>query len=120
MERAGLIELWDDQDIAPGEEKEKEIEKHLSHARIILLLVSAAFLDSHDCYDIQMSRAIERYEQGNASVIPIILQPCAWKSTPLKELQPLPKDGKPVSKRNKGEVFFEMSEDIGEVVKTLR
>ena len=118
--KAGLIELWDDQNIDPGEEKEKEIEKHLSHARIILFLISPAFLDSHDCYDIQMNRAIERYEQGEANVIPIILRPCAWGSTPLKGLQPLPKDGKPVSRHNKDDVFFEMSEDIGEVVKALR
>ncbi len=119
LERAGLIEVWDDQNVAPGEEKEKEIERYLSDARIILLLISPTFLSSHDCYDIQMSIAIERYSRGEARVIPIILRPCAWRSTPLKELQPLPKDGKPISKRNKDEVFFEVSEDIGEMINFL-
>jgi uncharacterized protein YjbI with pentapeptide repeats len=119
LERAGLVELWNAQDVALGEEPKKEIERQLSDACIILLLISPAFLASHDCYDIQMSMAIERHERGEASVIPILLRPCAWQSTPLKELQPLPKDGKPISKHNKDDVFFEVSEEIGEVIKIL-
>ena len=119
VERAGLIEVWDDQDIAPGEEKGKEVERHFFDARIILLLLSPAFLDSDDCYD-QMSMAIERYEQAEASVIPILLRPYAWQSTPLKDLQPLPKDGEPISQQNKDDVFFEVSEEIAEVIKILR
>ena len=120
LEKAGLIELWDDQDVAPGEEKGKEIERQLSNARIILLLISPAFLGSHDCYDILLNGAIERHTRGEATVIPILLRPCAWQQTPLKKLQPLPRDGKPLSNHNKDEVFFEMSEEIGEVVKILR
>lgn len=120
LERAGLIELWDDQNLVPGEEKGKEIEKQLSNARIILLLISPDFLISHDCYDIQMGMAIERHKQGKARVIPILLRPCAWHSTPLRELQPLPKDSKPISKHDKDDAFFEVSEEIGEVVKALR
>jgi hypothetical protein len=119
LERAGLIEVWDDQDVAPGEEKGKEIERHLSEARIILLLISPDFLGSSNYYDIQMSMAIERYEQGEASVVPILLRPSAWQSTPLRGLQPLPKDGEPISKHNEDEVFFEVSEGIAEVIKSL-
>jgi hypothetical protein len=119
LERAGLIEVWDDQDVAPGEEKGKEIERHLSDARIILLLISPDFLGSSNYYDIQMSMAIERYEQGEASVVPILLRPSPWQSTPLRGLQPLPKDGEPISKHNEDEVFFEVSEGIAEVIKSL-
>jgi hypothetical protein len=119
LERMGLVELWDDQDVAPGEEKGKEIERQLSDARIILLLISPDFLNSHECYDIQMRRAIERYELGEARVIPIILRPCAWRSTPLQKLLPLPKDGEPISKRDKDEILFEVSEEIGDVVRIL-
>jgi hypothetical protein len=115
--RMGLIEVYDDQDVAPGEEKGKEIERRLSVARIILLLISPDFLNSHECYDIQMSRAIERYELGEARVIPIILRPCAWRSTPLQKLMPLPKNGEPISKRDKDEIFFEVSEEIGDVIR---
>jgi len=97
----------------------KEIERYLSDARIILLLISPTFLSSPDCYDIQMSRALERYSRGEARVVPILLRPSAWQSTPLKDLQPLPKDGKPISKHNKDDIFFEVSEEIGGVIKIL-
>jgi hypothetical protein len=42
-----------------------------------------------------------------------------WISTPLKELQPLPEDGKPISQQNKDEAFFAVSESIAEVIKSL-
>jgi DNA-binding transcriptional ArsR family regulator len=118
LEKTGLIEVWDDQDAAPGEEKAKEIERYLSGAQIILLLISPDFLASHDC-DIQMSMALEQYKQGKATVVPILLRPCLWQSTPLKDLQPLPKDRKPISEHKKNKVFFEVSNEIGEVIKRL-
>jgi uncharacterized protein YjbI with pentapeptide repeats len=120
LESTGLIELWDDQNVAAGEEPRKEIEKQLSDARIILLLISPDFLSSHDCCDIQ-SMAMERHSRAEARVIPVVLRPCAWQSTPLKDLQQLPPDGVPISKRDdKDEVFFEVSKGIGEVIKALR
>ncbi|MBV9689597.1 MAG: toll/interleukin-1 receptor domain-containing protein [Ktedonobacteraceae bacterium] len=115
LERAGLIESWDDRNIKPGAEPKKEIERHFSEARIVILLLSPDFLDSDACHAIQ-ERAIERYEGGEVRVIPILLRPCAWQFTSLKELQPLPKDGKPVSKLNRDEVFNEVNREIGNVI----
>jgi hypothetical protein len=118
LERSGQVQMWDAREIKPGEEREKEIERHLSEARIILLLISPDFIASDACQAIQ-ERAIERYEQAEARVIPILLRPCPWRSTPLKKLQPLPKDGKPIPKHKKDDVFFEVSEGIAEVIKSL-
>ena len=118
LERSGQIKMWDDREVKPGEEKEKEIERQLSHARIILLLISPDFIASDNCQTIQ-EKAIDRHSRGEAKVIPILLRPCVWQSTPLKELQPLPKDRQPISKHSKDDIFFEVSEDIGEVIKSL-
>ena len=95
------------------------MDAHLNSASVILLLISPAFLASHDCYEIQMSMALERYEQGEVSVIPILLRQCSWLSTPLKDFQPLPKDGRTISMHNKSEIFFEVSEEIADVIKSL-
>lgn len=116
--RLGIIEVWDDQDVNPGEEKREKIFRHLSEARMILLLLSPDFLDSDECYD-QMHLAMQRYEQAEASVIPILLRPCAWKATPLKDLMPLPRDGTPLSKHHEDDIFFEVSEEIVEMIKGL-
>src|SRR5215472_7552575 len=43
-----------------------------------------------------MHLALERYQRGEARVIPIILRPCDWQNSPLKDLQCLPRDGKPI------------------------
>ena len=55
------------------------------------------FLASDYCYDVEMKRAIERHEAGQAHVIPIIIRPCDWHMTPFGKLQALPRDGKPVA-----------------------
>jgi TIR domain len=96
LERAGLIEMWYDREIRAGSEWEKEIDKHLTEAQIVLLLVSPDFLDSDYCYQNEMTKAIERHEQGEARVIPVILRSSNWKLAPIGKLQTLPKDGKPI------------------------
>ncbi len=97
LQRQGLISTWHERKILPGGARAHEIDTHLETASIILLLVSPDFLASDYCYDIQMQRALERHQLGLARVIPIILRPCDWQHSPLKDLQCLPRDGKPVT-----------------------
>lgn len=96
LERQGLIASWHDRRIGAGEEWKGAIDTHLEEARIILLLVSASFIASDYCWDIEMKRAIERHDCGEATVIPIILRSCDWRKAPFAKLQALPRDGKPV------------------------
>src|SRR5690349_3048532 len=72
LEREGVIELWHDRDISAGMEWEKAIDEHLNAAQVILLLVSPDFMGSNYGYSIEMHRAMERHERGEAKVIPII------------------------------------------------
>lgn len=96
LRRQGIISSWDDRRIGPGEEIHGEISAHLESADIILLLVSADFLASDYCYDVEMERAMERHKQGTALVIPVILRPCDWQKAPFGSLMACPTDGKPV------------------------
>jgi TIR domain-containing protein/biotin-dependent enzyme len=80
LQREGLIELWYDRDISAGMEWEQQINEHLNEAHIILLLISPDFVDSDYCYSIEMKRALERHERGEAYVIPIILRPTYWQA----------------------------------------
>jgi CheY-like chemotaxis protein len=89
-------------------------------AQIILLLVSADFLASDYCYDVEMKRAMERHASGEARVIPIILRPCDWHVTPFAKVQALPKDGRPVIKwRDQDTAFSEITRGIRDVVSSL-
>lgn len=97
LERQGVISTWHDRQIGAGKEWAGEISKHLERAHIIMLLVSADFLASDYCYDIEMTRALERHKAKEALVIPIILKPVDWQCAPFNKLQALPKNGKAVT-----------------------
>lgn len=92
-----LITTWHDRRIAPGEDLHGQIDDHLNTADIVLLLVTD-FLASDYCYDVEMNRAMERHERGEARVIPVILRPCDWHGAPFGRLLAVPPDGKPVVK----------------------
>ena len=98
LKRQGVIETWNDRRIGAGKDFEAEIDSNLESAQIILLLVSANFIASDYCYDIEMKRAMERHSNEEARVIPVILHPCLWERTPFGKLLATPPDGKPISK----------------------
>ncbi len=75
MKRKGLISRWHDHEITAGNEWQEEINEHLNTAQIILLLISPDSIASDYCYDIEMTRALERHKAKEARVIPIILRP---------------------------------------------
>jgi len=103
-----------------GSEWAGQIDEHLNSARIILLLVSADFLASDYCYDIEMKRAMERHEAGEARVIPIILRTCDWTSAPFAKLQALPTDAKPVDSWPSADAAFtDIARAIRRVVQAL-
>ena len=93
-----------------------KIDKNLEDADVILLLVSADFLASDYCYDIEMKRAMERHEAGEARVIPIILRESNWDGTPFAKLEALPKDGKPVVAHDRHDIAWnEISKKLEDI-----
>ena len=100
-------------DINAGDEWEKEVQLHLTTAPVILLLISPDFLASDYCYSVEMKHALERHEQGEVHVIPIILRISDWRRTPLNRLQALPKDAHPITRWNdRDEAFHDVSERL--------
>lgn len=97
LQRQGLIQPWHDRRIMAGDEWANEIDDNLNRADIILLLISADFIASDYCYDIEMKLAMERHQQREAQVIPIIVRSVDWKGTLFSKLQCLPTDGKAVT-----------------------
>lgn len=119
LQRQGLIDLWHDRDISAGTEWEREIDKHLNTAQIILLLISPDFMNSEYCYSVEMRRAIERHQCGEVRVIPVIVRHVFWEGDPLGKLQALPTDAKPVVSAawyTIDEAFFDV---VGGVRKTI-
>jgi len=117
LERQGIITGWHDRKIVPGKEGEDEIDEHINSASIILLLISSNFFASDYCYKREMTRAMERHEEGTARVIPIILRDCDWVDAPFRNLQVLPKDAMPVTSwPNQDEAFTNIAKGIRESI----
>ncbi|MGB2607824.1 MAG: hypothetical protein WBC80_02545 [Isosphaeraceae bacterium] len=67
-----------------------------------------------------MTRALERHDQGEARVIPVILRPVDWKGAPFGKIQSLPTDGKPVTSWNdRDEAFADVARGIRRAVSEL-
>ena len=120
LKRQRVIRDWHDRRIAAGTEWSGQIDEHVNSAGIILLMVSADFMASDYCWDVEMSRAMERHEAGEAVVIPVILRAVDWHSAPFSKLQALPKDGKPVTSwPNLDEAFTNIATGIRGAVERL-
>lgn len=120
LKRQGVIDVWHDRKISAGKDFEKEINRNLEEADIILLLVSPYFIASEYCYEIELKRAMEKHERGDARVIPVILEPCDWQKLNFGKLVATPTDGKPISKfPNKHDGFLEVTKAIRNAVEDL-
>ena len=65
-------------------------------ADVTLFLVSADFLASDYCYEIEVKRAMERHETGETTVVPILVRHCDWHAAPFGKVQGLPEGADPV------------------------
>jgi len=120
LRREKVIAGWHDRKIGAGKEWKGQIDAHLNSAAVILLLISADFLASDYCYDVEMTPALERHEAGEARVIPVILRAVDWKGAPFGKLQCLPTDAKPVtSSMNRDEAFRDVAQGIRKAVEEL-
>ncbi|MEL6553519.1 MAG: COR domain-containing protein [Cyanobacteria bacterium J06621_11] len=121
LERQGLIQGWHDRRIVGGEDWKTELDNNLQQADIILLLISADFIASDYCYETEMTTAIERHQQGKATVIPIALRPTDWGNAPFKGLQGFPSDLKPVTQwRDRDAAWYNVEQGIKKAIEDRR
>jgi len=120
LKREQLIGTWYDRRIGPGEHIDKTISSELEASQIILLLVSAYFLDSAYCYEVEMDHAMRKHEAGSARIIPVILRPCDWHGAPFGKLNAVPKDGRAVTKYpDQHDAFLEIAQAVREAAANL-
>lgn len=113
LKRSEQVDVWYDHNIDAGQEWAKEINTNLQTADVILLLVSAFFLQSDYCYSLEMKHALKRHRDNNACVIPVLVRPAEWEDTPLHDLQAVPRGARPVqSWSDEDEAFLSIIQDL--------
>jgi internalin A len=91
------IEIWEDRQILAGSDWDQSIKDNFESSDIIVLLVSIDFLASKYIKEVEFDRAMQRHETGDALILPILIRQCPFDLTPLKRLQMVTKNARPIS-----------------------
>ncbi len=117
LRRDNLIQDWTDKRILAGAKFDSQITSSLEDSQLFLGLISPDYLSSNYCYEKEFQTAREKQEQGVMIIVPIIVEPCDWKSTPFSDYKALPKDGKPVSEwSNKNNAMLDVIQNIRRLI----
>src|SRR6266567_4774145 len=120
LHHEGFITIWHKHQISAGMDWTEATELHLNTASVILLLISPSFLASDYCYRIEMQRALQRHNNHEACIIPILLRPVDWQNTPLGKLKALPSNGKPITQwRNRDRALTNVAIGVRQAIENL-
>lgn len=97
LKRQGLVSIWHDRRLTPGDRLDDEISQNLEDADIIVMLISSDFVQSEYCFGREMQRALERHEACDARAISIIVRPCHFHGLQIANFVLLPTDAKAVT-----------------------
>jgi nucleoside phosphorylase len=100
--RMGTVDVWDDTKIPPGAKWREEIEKAIQFAKVAVLLVSAEFLASDFIATNELPPLLTAAEQEGATILSVILRPCAFKDTKLARFQAVNIPSNPLSSMDRG------------------
>jgi Effector-associated domain 1/TIR domain len=125
LERAGIVERWDDTMIQPGQRWKEEIEKALAEAKVAVLLISPDFLNSDFIADSELPPIFAAEAEGKDGpiVLPVIVRPSLFHlEKSLSQIQAVNEPSRPLIKLTDGEqdeVFVKLAETIYKILKPV-
>ncbi|MFP1131562.1 toll/interleukin-1 receptor domain-containing protein [Asticcacaulis sp. W401b] len=113
LQREEKISVWFDHEITAGSDLSKEIRSELESSDVFIAMISPDYLASRYCMDVELAVALERHKAGKIRLVPVVLEPCEWKMSAIKELKATPRDGQPVSEwQNQNTAFLDVVSEI--------
>ena len=97
LEEQRQITAWRDRKLLHGSSWDGVIRAELDGSDLVLPPVDRDFIGSSYCRDVEVRRAVERAEAGDAVLFPIIVKRCDWQNEPFAAFQSLPLDGSVLS-----------------------
>jgi len=97
----GLVDIWDDTMINPGEKWEEKIEEALDHAQVGVLLVSANYLESEFISNRELPRLLDSAENDGATIYWVLLTECMHERSGLSKYQAAHDTRKPLDRLDK-------------------
>lgn len=121
LQRDNIITTWTDSEIPVGGNLDKNISAALSQSELFIALLSPDYIASNYCYEQEFKNAIKMHEKGDIIIIPVVVEPCDWLSTPFKKFKAIPKDGKAVSTwQNINTAFLDVIQNIRKLIDTSK
>lgn len=118
--REGKILPWSRRDVTASEDWHGKADERLRAADIVLLCVSADYVASDYCYDVEVALSLQRWRLGETHVIPVLLRATDWKALPFGTLDPLPRSGRAVASwTSADDAWVDVAQGIRQVVDRL-
>jgi hypothetical protein len=97
-DRRGVLDLWDDTKIEPGERWSSAIGEAIDRAATSIVLISADFLASDFVAVHELPKLLHKAERTGARILPIFVEPCDLANHPeLASFQALNSPKKPLA-----------------------
>jgi internalin A len=126
LRNTGRVETWNDRKIIAGDNWDDNIKKQLEEADILILMLSADFLNSPYIMQREMKIVEERLrkEEKHFKAIPIFTRSCYWKGFEMMKKQGIPRDtdGKSrwiASSQDRDTLYTEIVEEVVRAMDTL-
>ena len=120
FKRKGFINLWTTAGSLREEDRYEITLYHLNNAHLILLLISPDYIASDYLYEIEMKRALERFDTEEAQVLTILLHLTCWEDEPFSKFRIVPDRNNypiPVSLwRKKGQAYVQIAYRIRDMI----
>jgi hypothetical protein len=101
-DRRGVLDLWDDTKIAPGDRWSSSIGEAIDRAAASVVLISADFLASDFVAVHELPKLLHKAERTGARILPIFVEPCDLANHPeLASFQALNSPKKPLAETSR-------------------
>lgn len=97
--RNDQINIWHEEELLGGAEREKEIKQQLKQSDFVLLILSADFIADDFCYNTLLKEAVVSVNNSNARLLTILARECSWEDSPLAHYTVLPDRKLPIESR---------------------
>ena len=98
LQRTAQIKWWDDAQLKPGDEWDKEIKAALARAKVAVMLVSADFFASDYIWRDELSPILEAAREEEATILWLLVRPCRYKGMGIDKYQAVADPKRPLAK----------------------
>ena len=113
LKRNKIIDDFDDYKLTAGDLVDNELYDMIEKSDLIVFLISIDFINSEYCFNQELKQALDRLDNDEIRIIPIVVEKCKWQNTILGKYLSATKNGEPVSKYDdENDAWCEVIESI--------